>query len=295
MSVAEEPDDPGLDERQERRATSFIALGARAVVIIAPLAIAILVVAALLWPRIFISVPVGETGVLFRFFTGTQTDRVYPSGLHIIAPWNTMVLYETRAQLIQHDFEVLSLRGLTVGVKLAIRFRPAIDQLGLLHQRIGPNYTHRVVIPQTESVLRLTIGRRTAEDVYTNADGLLDKAIATARQAVGRDFVEAEDIIIRTVVLPKLVREAIEDKMRQRELLESYAFRLQTASQEAERLRDEARGIREYQREVDSTLTERLLQHIGIRATQELAGSQNATVVLLGTGEDGLPMIPGGR
>lgn len=295
MNVTEEPDDPELDARQERRAPSLGALGARAAVIIAPLAIAILVVAALLWPRIFISVPVGETGVLFRFFTGTQTDRVYPSGLHVIAPWNTMVLYETRAQLIQHDFEVLSLRGLTVGVKLAIRFRPVIDQLGLLHQRIGPNYAHRVVIPQTESVLRRTIGRRTAEDVYTNAAGLLDQAIATAKQTVGRDFVEAEDIIIRTVVLPTLVREAIEDKMSRRELLESYAFRLQTASQEAERLRDEARGIRDYQREVDSTLTERLLQHIGIRATQELAGSQNATVVLLGTGKDGLPMIPGGR
>jgi regulator of protease activity HflC (stomatin/prohibitin superfamily) len=190
---------------------------------------------------------------------------------------------------------VLSLRGLTVRLELVIRLRPLIDQLGLLHQRIGPEYIHRVIVPQTESVLRRTIGRRTAEDVYTNADGLLGDAVAVAKQRVDRNFVEVEDIIIRTVELPAMVRAAIEDKMTQRELLESYAFRLQTAEQEAERLRDEARGIRDYQREVDSTLSDRLLQHIGIRATRELSNSENASVVLLGSGEDGLPMIPGGR
>ncbi len=268
---------------------------AKIAVVAAPLAIAIIVLAFFLWPRIFVSVPVGETGVLFRLFTGTQTDQVYPSGLHIIAPWNTMVLYETRRQLMTHDFEVLSVRGLSIRVVLAIRFRPKVDQVGLLHQRIGPSYANRVVLPQIESVLRRTIGQRTAEDVYTNANGLLDDAISVARQHVGRNFVEAEDIMIRTVMLPTMVKDAIEDKMTQRELLESYAFRLQTATREAERLRDEARGIRDYQREVDSTLSDRLLQHIGIRVTRDLAKSENATVILLGTGEDGLPMIPGGR
>lgn len=270
-------------------------LVARVAIVALPLVIVVVAVAVLLWPRIFISVPVGHTGVLFRLFTGTETNQVYPAGLHVIAPWNDMVLYETRKQVVNHGFAVLSLRGLTVRLELVIRLRPSIDQLGLLHQRIGPEYIHRLVVPQTESVLRRTIGRRTAEDVYTNADGLLGDAVAVAKQRVDRNFVEVEDIIIRTVELPAMVREAIEDKMTQRELLESYAFRLQTAEQEAERLRDEARGIRDYQREVDSTLTDRLLQHIGIRATRELSSSENASVVLLGSGEDGLPMIPGGR
>lgn len=295
MRVAEPPAAPAEIEDSDQGPASFTGLVARVAVVFVPLAIAILVVTILLWPRIFVSVPVGETGVLFRLFAGTQTDRIYPSGLHIIAPWNTLVLYETRRQLMNHDFEVLSTRGLMIRIELAIRFRPVVDQLGLLHQRIGPNYAHRVVLPQIESVLRRTIGQRTAEDVYTNANGLLDEAISVAKQRVGRHFVEAGDIIIRTVALPPMVKAAIEDKMTQRELLASYAFRLETATQEAERLRDEARGIRDYQREVDSTLSDRLLQHIGIRATRDLAGSENATVVLLGTGEDGLPMIPGGR
>jgi len=263
--------------------------------VFASLFILALALGILLWPRILVSIPAGQAGVLFRLFTGTQTDYVYRSGLHVIAPWNTMIFYEIRNQVILHDFHILTTRGLMVQLELAIRYRPKIDQLGLLHQRIGPDYARRVVVPQTESVLRRELGRRTAADIYTNAGGLLNQAVDRARQEVGRNYVVAEDIIIRTVTLPALVKEAIEDKLAQRELLKSYDFRLQTAAQEAERLREEGRGIRDYQAEVDSTLTDRLLQHTGIRVTREMAGSPNASVVLIGSGKSGLPMIPGGQ
>lgn len=264
-------------------------------VILVPFLILIVVVATLLWPHIFVSIAAGQSGVVYRFFTGTRTDYVYPPGLHIIPPWDTMNYYEIRNQVVLHSFYVLSVRGLKVELDLAIRYRPKIDQLGLLHQRIGPNYAKRVVVPQVESVLRRELGVQTAENIYTNEGGLLNEAIELARQEVGRNYVDAEDIIIRSVRLPKLVKEAIEEKLAQRELLKSYAFRLKTAEQEAERLRDEGRGIRDYQARVDSTLSDRLLQHTGIRITRELASSPNASVVLIGSGKDGLPMIPGGQ
>ena len=183
------------------------------IAVLASLFIALLVVGVLLWPRIFVSIPAGQAGVVFRFFTGTRTDYVYPAGLHIIPPWDTMNFYEIRNQVVLHSFHVLSARGLMVQLDLAVRYLPKTDQLGLLHQRIGPDYGRRVVVPQTESVLRRELGRRTAEDIYTNAGGLLNEAVDLARQEVGRNFVIAEDIIIRTVTLPKLVRESIEDKL----------------------------------------------------------------------------------
>lgn len=267
----------------------------RFLAVFAPLLLAFLLGVAFLWPRIFVSIPAGEVGVLFRFFTGTRTDYVYPAGLHVIPPWDTMINYEIRNQVAMHSFHVLSMRGLMVQLDLAIRYRPKVDQVGLLHQRIGPNFARRVVIPQTESVLRRELGVRTAEDIYTNAGNLLHQAVELAKQEVGRNYVEAEDIIIRSVALPDLVREAIQDKLTQRELLESYTFRLETATEEAERLRDEGRGIRDYQERIDSTLSDGLLQHTGIRVTREVAGSPNTSVVLIGSGKDGLPMIPGGR
>ncbi|WP_295884361.1 prohibitin family protein [uncultured Thiohalocapsa sp.] len=252
-------------------------------------------ISVLLWRRIFISIEPGETGVLYRFFTGTVTHRVYPEGLHIIPPWDTMVHYETRRQVVMHELDVLSVRGLPVHLELAIRYQPQVELLGLLHQRIGPDYADRVVVPQTESVLRRELSQFSAEQIYTNDNGLLGTAVLLARDELGRNFVDAEDIVIRSLSLPQRVKTAIEDKLKQRQLLASYDFRLDTARREAERKRTEATGIRDFQAAVDASLTPELLRHEGIRAARDLATSDNAEVVIIGADEGGLPLVPGGR
>lgn len=259
-------------------------------------ALVALLLALLLWRRIFISVPPGEAGVLFRLFGGTQVTRIYGEGLHVIIPWDRMFLYETRRQVVMHDFEVLSAPGLPLHLELAIRFAPERDQLPLLHQRIGPDYPRRVLVPQTESVLRRELSRYTAEQIFTNEGGLLGGAILRARDEVGRNFVAVDEILIRSIALPGPIKAAIEDKATQEQLMESYAFRLQTAQQEAKRKAAEARGVRDYQATVDSTLNDSVLRHDGIAATRELATSPNAGVIVLGTKElGGLPLVPGGK
>lgn len=244
---------------------------------------------------IFIIIRSGEAGVFYNRFTGTQVDRVYGEGLHILNPLNTMFIYETRKQVTNHEFDVLSVRGLPLHLSLVIRYRPEYDLLAVLHQRVGPDYLTRVVIPQTESVMRKELGNYTAEQIYTNADGLLTRAILAAMEEVGRNFVEVEDIIIREIRLPEKVRLAIESKLHQEELLKSYEFRTQTAAKEAERKRIQAAGVRDYQKIVDETLSDRLLAHQGIQATQEMAESDNPKVVVIGAGKEGVPIILGGQ
>lgn len=255
--------------------------------------VGVLIGAIVLWKQVFISILPGEGGVLFRLFSGTELDHTYDEGLHIIAPWNRMIHYELRKQVVMHSFEVLSVRALPVQMELAIRYRPDPQQLPMLHQRIGPEYARRVVIPQTESVLRRELSQHTAVAIYTNAGGLLNAAVLLARDEVGRNFVIADDIVIRSIRLPDPVRAAIEDKQTQEELLQSYVFRLVTAEEEAERKRDEARGIRDYQAAVNSTLSARLLRHEAIQATRDLATSHHSRIVVLGASEGGLPIVPG--
>lgn len=255
----------------------------------------LVLLSALLWRRIFVSIEPGEAGVLYRFFTGTVTERVYGEGLHVIPPWDTMVSYETRLQVAMHAFDVLSVRGLLVHLEVAIRYQPYVDQLGLLHQRIGPEYAGRVVVPQTESVLRRELSRYASEQIYTNEGGLLSASVQLARDEIGRNFVNVEDIVIRSIDLPERVISAIESKLQQRQLLASYYFRLRTAMEEAERKRAEASGIRDFQAKVNTSLTPRLLRHEGIRAARDLAISDNSKVIIIGSEEDGLPLMPGGH
>lgn len=242
----------------------------------------LLLVVVLFWQRIFIVIHAGEAGVLWNRFAGTQIDRVRGEGLHIISPLDHMTIYEVRKQVVEHRLGVLSVEGMHLQLDLAIRYRPERALLGMLQERIGPDYLTRVVVPQTESVLRKQLGNATAEQIYTNENGLLTRAMLEAMDEIGRNFVEVEDIIIRRIQLPETVKRAIEDKLVQQQVLESYVFRRDIAVREAERRRIEASGIRDYQAIVDETLTDYLLAHQGIRATQEIAGSTNPKTVVIG-------------
>lgn len=243
------------------------------------------------WHRIVITVNPGEAAVLFRRFSGTEIDKVYAEGVHLFSPLDRVYIYEVRKQVAYHDFDIISNKGLTVHLSLAIRYQPEYDLLGILHQRIGPNYLNRVILPQIESVMRKQLGSYTPEQIYTNEAGLLTNAILTALDEVGRNYVEVEDIIIRSITLPPEIVTAIEDKLKQEEFMKSYEFRKQTAEEEAARLKIEAGGIKTYHTIINESLTESILLHKGIEATQELAKSPNAKVVVIGSGKNGLPII----
>lgn len=244
-----------------------------------------------LWYRIVIIIHPGETGVLFRLFSGTQIDYVYDEGLHLISPLNTMYIYETRKQVALHEFDVLTNKGLTIHLSLAIRYQPEVEVLGMLHQRIGPDYLSRVIVPQIESVMRKQLGKYTAEDIYTNKEGLLTNAILMALDEVGRNYVKVEDIIIRGIQMPEKIKAAVEDKLTQEELLKSYDYRVATAEQEAKRLGIEAQGIQRYHETIDKSLSDKSLKYQGILATQELSKSANTKVIVIGAGKDGMPLI----
>ena len=265
-----------------------------------PYLIALVLVLALLilyfWNRIFIVIGPGQAGALYRPLTsGTVTDYVYPEGLQVLFPLNTMTIYDTRVQVIQHDLTVLTNRGLPITLKLAIRFRPIYELVGVLHQQVGVDYPKKVILPQIESVLRRRIGQHSPEEIYTNKEGVLSNIIALAIEEVGQKFVEVDEIIIRTVELPKPVRTAIEEKLVYEQRHLAYKFRLEQEKQEAERKRIEALGIMVYQDIISSTLDENLLRWQGIQATLEIAKSENSKVVVIGSGEQGLPIILGNQ
>jgi len=243
------------------------------------------------WEKIVITVDPGEAAVLFRRFSGTQIDTVYGEGLHLFSPLDKVYIYEVRKQIALHDFNVISNKGLTVRLSLAIRYRPEYNLLGILHQRIGPDYLQRVIVPQIESVMRKELGQYTAEQIYTNEAGLLTNAILLSLDEVGRNYVEVEDIIIRSLKLPEQIIAAIENKLQQQEFMKSYEFRLQTAAKEAERLTIKSKGIKTYHYTVNQGITERTLRLRGIEATEALAQSNNAKVVVIGSGKNGLPII----
>ncbi len=257
------------------------------------LAILILVV-AIFWSRIVHTILPGEAGVLYqRLLGGTVTDYVYNEGIHLTFPWDHMYIYDTRVNIIHHSFDVLTNRGLPIHLDLAIRYQPEYEMVGVLHQRVGPDYLDKIVIPQSESVLRREIGQHNPEDIYTNKAGILSAIISNALEEMSQKYVIVDDIIIRKMTLPPTVKSAIEQKLVYEQQEQAYDFLLIKERREAERKEIEAAGIREYQRIITETLDQPLLTWQGINATLSLAESNNAKVVIIGSGDKGLPIILG--
>ena len=45
----------------------------------------------------FLTIEAGEAGVLFkRFSGGLEKETIYGQGFHVVAPWNTMYIYNVK-------------------------------------------------------------------------------------------------------------------------------------------------------------------------------------------------------
>lgn len=250
-------------------------------------------VLALLWNRIVITVNSGEAGVLYRWISGTEMNRIYGEGLHIIWPWNRMYVYNVRLQTQERSYKMLTQGGLPVDLQIAVRYRPDLRLLPLLHVTVGPEYLNKVVFPETEAVLRRAVGQYTPEQVYTSKLGFLESIVVSSLTSVEDRYVIVDDVLVRSVELPPAVRLAIERKLTLSEEQKAYDYRIGIEQKEAKRKAIEAGGIRRYQDIIKQSLTADLLRWQGIQATRDLATSPNSKTVVIGSGEDGLPLILG--
>jgi regulator of protease activity HflC (stomatin/prohibitin superfamily) len=254
----------------------------------------LLFLAVFLSPDVFVTIHSGEVGVLYsRFLGGTQVDRVFGEGIQMIAPWDELSIYTVRVQEEKHDMQVLTKEGLSVTLHLSIRYHPEPDMVGMLHQKVGPNYKERIVIPEVESALRVIMGGFTMREVYGSERGLVQKVINESLESVSQKFVKVDDIVLRHVELPAAVQTAVEEKMKQKEEAEAYEYRLEVEQHEADRKLVEANGAKRYNDIINSSITPALLRWKGIEATKELAKSPNAKILLFGNKQDGLPLVLG--
>ena len=242
--------------------------------------------------RIFFSMLPGEAGVQWDRFKGTEVDYVYPEGFHAIYPWNRMYIYNVRIQEIHPEIDVLTNTGLKVHLLLSIRFAPQYRLLGVLHQKVGPEYPQKVIIPEIEAVLREIIGTMGAEDIYTTGQAVIVKAINRAIEQVAQRYINVDSVLIKRIDLPQSVAKAIRYKIEQKHLVYAHEFIVQREKKEAERKRIEGEGIRDQLKIIASALPEgEILKWKGVQVTQEIAKSENAKVVIIGSGKNELPII----
>jgi regulator of protease activity HflC (stomatin/prohibitin superfamily) len=250
----------------------------------------------ILWGSLTVTIPSGHAGLLFHTFGDGIDPEEDPmkSGFHFKAPWNKVYEYEIRQKERQEKLEVLSSNLLKIEMDMTVFYQPDLKNLGLLEIERGKNYEEKVVVPAMRSVAREVIAKYLPEEFNTTRrDEIQSEIDERMREKLGENYLQLNDVLIRNIRLPRKLEEAIERKLQQEQESLEYEFRLDKAAKEAERMRIEAEGIRDYQEIVSRGISQELLKWKGIEATSALANSQNTKVVVIGSAKDGLPLILG--
>lgn len=257
----------------------------------------VLVLGLILSNSTFLTIEAGESGVLFkRFSGGLEKDIVYGQGFHVVAPWNTMYIYNVKEQTAEESMSVLDSNGLTVRVDVTVRFNPFQDKIGYVHERFGKSYVQTLVIPQVRSAVRQVLGRFSAEEIYSTKRAEVELSIINEAEKTlsgPNNNIRMNALLMREVTLPDNIKKAIESKLQQEQEALAYRFRLDRERSEAERKKIAAEGEATANKIINSSLTEALLKMRGIEATIELSKSPNTKVVVIGGGDEGLPLILG--
>lgn len=245
--------------------------------------------------RLFYTIPQGFEGYIFYTFgNGLDKENVKGQGFHLKFPWDNLIKYDVRIQENMSTMEVLAENGLTIAMELSYRYNPMPAKAGFIEESIGSNYHDKIIIPEIRSVSREVIGEYLPEELYsTKRETIEDEIFEKTFVALEKKFINLDAVLIRDVTLPQTLQDAIEKKLKQEQEALEYDFKIEKAEKEALRLEIEARGKAKANDILNASLTTNVLKDKGIEATIKLAESNNSKVVVVGSGDDGLPLILG--
>lgn len=187
----------------------------------------VLILIVFMWTRIFITIDSGQAAVLWRLLgDGTEIDITYGEGFHIISPLNKMVIYDIRNQILNDSITVLTSNGLDVHIDYSIRFQPEKEFLGLLHQQFGSDYIRITVVPEIRSAIRTVVGFYKPEDLYAAQKAIVEQIANNAIIRMSERYIRVDDVLIKTITLPKKISDAIQAKLEADQLAQEYEFRL---------------------------------------------------------------------
>ncbi|MFZ9386345.1 MAG: prohibitin family protein [Chitinophagaceae bacterium] len=258
--------------------------------------ISFLLVLAGVLSKSFVQVNAGQIGVKVLF--GKVQNNVLPSGLHMINPlleirrldiktqnYTMSGVHDEGRQMGDDAIRVLTSDGLEVTIDLTVLYKLVPSDAPKLVRETGEDYTDKIVRPLTRTKIRDNAVYYDAVSLYSSKrDEFQQRIFKSIEEDFKKRGLILEQLLVRNITLPQSVKTTIEQKINAEQDAQKMQFVLQKEKQEAERKRVEAQGIADYQRIINTGLTDKQLQYEQIKAYLELAKSENAKVIIMGKG-----------
>jgi len=238
----------------------------------------------------FRAVPAGNVGI--KDFFGSVSSSTLTPGIGVVVPLTSVVRMSVQTQEIKEVAEVPSKEGLILYLETSLLFQLDPAKATDIYKTVGRDYVATIVEPQFRSAIREITSSYEAKALYSaERERIGGEIMDLFRRTAGGRGIIAQQVLLRKINLPPVVANAIQEKLRREQEAEQMKFVLQKEQQEAERKRIEAQGIADFQKIVAQGISAQLLEWKGIEATEKLAASTNAKVVVIGNPKTGLPII----
>ena len=250
-----------------------------------------------------VQIGVGQVGVQTLF--GQVQPRVLQPGLSVVNPLVDVTRFDTRTQNYTMSavrgegqqtgddaIRVLSADGLEVVIDLTVLYHVVPAQAPRILATIGEDYQDKIVRAISRTRIRDNAVYYDAVALYSTRREEFQTRILTS---IDKDFntsgLKLDHLLIRNIQLPQSVKASIESKISAEQDAQKMQFVVQKERQEADRKRVEAQGIADYQRIVNTQLSDKLLQYETIKANQAIATSPNTKVIIMGGPRGATPQL----
>ncbi len=218
------------------------------------------------------SVPTGYTGILTTF--GKVEDSNLEAGVHVIAPWQNIVLMDNRVQKQSMDTQAFSSDIQQVDVRLTVTYTINKSAAANLYQKVGLNYYDSIIYPQLMENTKTVFAYYTAEGLIETRDQLATEVTSMMRTDVADYGIDIANVAIENIDFSDSFTDAIEAKQVATQELQRAQTQQQQATLEAEAAAERQRIAAQAEAEVAKIEADAEAYSITAKAAAEAEANQ---------------------
>ncbi len=241
--------------------------------------------------------PAGHEGYVYErpriFGTGGFRGALKGPENYGVSLWrNETINVDFRPKTYAENFKILAKDELNV----SFRFQAIIKvKTGTIKTVVEEFAGERFYVRYIKEPMRAMV-RKNVQPLNSREIKEKRKEIAMAVSVELKGYLQETPFVLVSSVVgnidyPEVVTKAVEKKLAAKQLLDEKETQREIAKKDAEIRIEEAKGIAEAQRIINSTLTQNYLQHEAIQAQLKMATSPNHTTVYIPSGSNGIPLI----
>ena len=223
----------------------------------------------------------GEFGV--KRTLGKYSDEVYTSGLRTFNPFTSQIIkVSAQTENIEVKIVIPSKEGLSIQSEVSILYRVKGEKdAPVLLRSVGRDYESTVILPVFRSAVADVTSKYFAKDMHSGNRAVIEAAIRDMMMvSLESKGILVESVLLKSIVLPRSLAKAIEDKLEAEQQAQRMEFVLEQERREADRQRIKAEGVRDANKIIAEGLTPEILQFKSIEAWLQLSESPNAKVLI---------------